>query len=147
MTADPITVTCDFTIEETAETLLKHKISGLPVLDHKAQLAGVVTQSDIFKALVSLSGLSKRGLSFAFMLEDRPGSIKEVTDIIRSSGGRIASILSSYDRVPEGHRKVFIRMYEVERRMLPTLKEKLYEKASLLYIVDHRENKREIFQL
>ena len=34
MTKNPITVSLDYTIEETAEILLKHKISGVPVIDH-----------------------------------------------------------------------------------------------------------------
>ena len=33
MTKDPITVPVDYTVEETAEVLLKRKISGVPVLD------------------------------------------------------------------------------------------------------------------
>lgn len=32
----------------------------------------------------------------------RPGSIKEVANIIRGYNGRIVSVLSSYERVPEG---------------------------------------------
>jgi len=53
--------------------------------------------------------------------------------------------LSSYDRVKEGHCKVYIRMYGVDRHQLQQLKEELKEKAELLYMVDLRENKREIY--
>jgi len=56
------------------------------------------------------------------------------------------SILSTYDHVREGYRKVFIRMYGVERDKLPQLEKELGEKAKYLYLVDHRENRREIFQ-
>jgi acetoin utilization protein AcuB len=94
--------------------------------------------------MVSLTGLKKRGIKFAFRLEDRPGSIKEVADIIREHGGRIAAILTSYDGVKEGYRKVYIRMYGVDRVKLPTLLEELKEDDKLLYMVDLRENKREI---
>lgn len=107
---------------------------------------GTITQTDIFKALVSLTGLSKRGISFAFLLDDRPGSIKEVADIVRKYGGRMASILSSYDQVPEGQRKVYIRMYNVERSKPLEVEKELKGKAKLLYMVDHRRNKREIYQ-
>jgi acetoin utilization protein AcuB len=145
MTKNPITVPLDHTVEETAEILLTNKISGAPVVDHEGQLVGTITQSDIFKVLVSLTGLSKRGISFSFMVEDRSGSIKDVTDIIRKYGGRIASILSSYDRVPKGNRRVYVRMYNIDRSKLPQLKDELREKAALLYMVDHRENVREIY--
>jgi len=57
----------------------------------------------------------------------------------------IVSILSSYEHVPEGYRKVYIRDYGVERKELKQLKKELKEKATLLYMVDHREDKRAIF--
>ena len=145
MTKNPITVPQNFTVEETAEVLLKHKISGAPVVDQNGQLVGTITQTDLFRVLISLTGVSKGGIQFAFQLEDRPGSIKEVADIIRLYGGRMVSILTSYDGVPEGYRKVFIRMHSIERAKLQQLKEELSYKAALIYMVDHRENIREIF--
>jgi len=146
MTKDPITVSFDYTIEETAEVLLKNKISGAPVVDHAGRLVGTITQVDIFRALISLTGVGSRGIQFAFRLEDRPGSIKEVADIIRLYGGRMASILSSYERAPKGYRNVYIRMYGIDRSRLPNLKDELRRKATLLYMVDHREGKREIYE-
>jgi acetoin utilization protein AcuB len=146
MTKNPVTVLSNFTIAETAEVLLKHNISGVPVVDEAGRVVGLITRNDIFKALVSLSALGKKGIQFAFRLEDRPGSIKEVTDIIRSCGGRLASILSSGEDVAPGYRKVYIRAYDVERSKMPQLMEDVKKKAVLLYYVDHRENKREIFE-
>ena len=145
MTKNPITVPQNFTVEETAEVLLRHKISGAPVVDQNGQLVGTITQTDLFRVLISLTGVGKGGIQFAFQLEDRPGSIKEVADIIRLYGGRMVSILTSYDGVPEGYRKVFIRMHSIERARLQQLKEELSYKAALIYMVDHRENIREIF--
>jgi len=144
MTKDPITVPSDYTIEETAEVLLEKNVSGVPVVDKK-KLVGVITQTDIFRALISLTGVGKRGIQFAFQVEDTPGSIKGITDIIREHGGRIVSILSSYENVPEGYRKVYIRDYGIERKELKQLKNQLKEKATLLYMVDHRDNKREVY--
>ena len=145
MTKDPITVPPDYTIGETAELLLEKKISGVPVVGRNGEVVGVITKADIFRALVSLTGLKRKGTQFAFELEDRPGSIKEVSDIIRGYGGRMVSILTSYDRAREGHRKVYISMYGVDRPQFQQLKEELKEKAELLYMVDLRENKREIY--
>ena len=146
MTKNPITVSFDYTIEETAEVLLKEKISGAPVVDHDGRLVGTITQVDIFRALISLTGVGSKGIQFALRLEDRPGSIKEVADIIRNYGGRMASILSSYERTPKGYRNVYIRMYGIDRQKLSNLKNDLEQKATLLYMVDHRENKREIYE-
>jgi acetoin utilization protein AcuB len=145
MTRVPITVPMDYTIEETAEILLNNKISGVPVVDHEGRLRGIITQTELFRTLITLTGLSKRGIQFAFQMEDRPGSIKETADIIRKYGGRVISILSHCGRVPTGFRKVYIRAYEIERSELEQLKEELKRSADLLYLVDHRENKREIY--
>lgn len=59
----------------------------------------------------------------------------------------MVSILTSYDQVREGYRKVYIRMYGIDRPKLHQLKEKLKEKAALLYMMDFRENKREVYAL
>lgn len=146
MTRPVITVPFDFTLEETAETLLNHKISSAPVVDHDGQLIGTITQTDLFRAMLSVTGLKKRGVQFAFQLGDRPGSIKEVADVIRKYGGRMASILSSYEQCPEGQRRVYIRMYGVDRDKMADLIQELKAKTAVLYMVDHRENRREIYE-
>jgi len=145
MTKDPITVPPDFTVEEAAELFLRKGISGAPVVDQEGQIVGTITKNDLFRVLVSLTGIGKRGIQFAFQIEDHPGIIKKMADIIRQYGGRMVSILSTYEGMPTGYRKVFIRMLGVERDKLPHLENDLRKKATLLYIVDHRENRREIF--
>jgi acetoin utilization protein AcuB len=145
MSKNPIAVSPDLTVEETAELLLNNKISGAPVVDDKGKVVGTITQTDLFRVLISLTGVGKRGIQFAFQIEDRPGSIKDLADPIRKHGGRMVSILTSYDNVPEGHRKVYIRMYGLDRGQLPDLKAEFARVAKILYIVDHRENKREIY--
>ena len=145
MSKNPITVPFDFTVEETAEILLRNKISGAPVVDQDGHVVGVITKEDLFQVLITLTGVGKRGIQFAFQMEDQPGSIKEVADIIRNYGGRMVSILSTYERVPKGSRKVYIRMFGVDRPKLSKLKKELSQKATILYMVDHREGVREIY--
>lgn len=145
MSKDLITVPPDYTAEETAQVLLKNKISGVPVVDDNGHVVGTITQTDLFRVLISLTGIGNGGIQFGFQVEDRPGSIKELADIIRGYGGRMVSILSSYDDVPEGYRKVYIRMRSIERSELPKLIQELESRAGLLYMIDHTENNREIF--
>jgi acetoin utilization protein AcuB len=145
MSKKPVTVPFDFTIEETASMLLENDISGAPVVDNDKQLVGVITQADIFRVIISLTGIAKKGIHFGFKVKDLPGSIKDVADIIRNYGGRMASILTSYERVPQGYRNVYIRAYGVDRSKFKNLLSDLRNIADLLYYVDHTENKREIF--
>lgn len=87
MSRPAITVPVDFTIEETAELLLENKISGAPVVDRHGQLAGVITKDDLFRALVALTGLKKRGLHISLLLADQPGTIMTVANRVREAGG------------------------------------------------------------
>ena len=145
MTGDPMTVPFDLTVEEAAEVILLKKISGMPVVDHEGDLVGIITLSDICRVIFSLTGFGKKGIQIAIQLTDKPHTLKEITDIIRSYGCRVSSILTSYDGVLEGHRKVYIRIFDIDRPFLESLMEEIKEKATLLYIIDHIEKKRMIF--
>lgn len=144
MSRAPVTISSDFTVEEAADVLLKNEISGVAVTDRQSQVVGVFTQTDINRVLVSVTGLWKGGIVFGFLQEDHPGSIKELTDTLRLYGGRLACILTSYERVAKGYRKVHIRVRGLDRSKLSQLKEELKNKATLLYAIDQRENTREI---
>jgi CBS-domain-containing membrane protein len=47
MTKDVITVRPDATIDDLARLLVKHDISGVPVVDDKGKLRGIVTENDL----------------------------------------------------------------------------------------------------
>ena len=145
MSKPAITVPQDFTIEEAAEILQRHKIAALPVVDSNGDLKGIITQHDLFSALVSLTGLHDRGLHIAILLADRPGSIMEVANLVRQIGGKMASIMTSYKRCQEGYRRVYFRVYNIDREKTDALLEQIGRMAQLLYMVDHRQNRRRIF--
>jgi acetoin utilization protein AcuB len=149
MTKNPITVPFDYTVEEAAEILLRNKISGVPVVGRDGNIVGTITQTDMFRVLISLTGIGSRGIQFGFLLEDQAGSIKEVADIIRKYGGRMVSILTSYERAPENYRHVYIRFFDVDREKLPEIKKEIQQTlragAQMLYMIDHRDNRREIY--
>ncbi|MBI5570027.1 MAG: CBS domain-containing protein [Desulfomonile tiedjei] len=147
MSRYPITIPDEFTMEEAAEVLLNNGISGAPCLDKDGRITGVITKNDMFKAFIALSGLAKRGVLFGFLLEDRPGSIKDVTDLIRKYNARLVSILTSYEKAPEGYRYVYIRAHDVNRETLPQLEQELKQTAKLLYKVDHRANTRAFYDV
>ena len=140
-----ITIPPDYTVEEAAVILLEKKISGLPVVDEKNQLVGIITRSDLFRVLISLTGLGQKGIQFAIRVKDKPGPIKEVRQLVHEYGGRIASILSSWDNVPPGRLNLYFRVYQIDRQNLPLLLDKIKELGILLYLVDHRENTRTIY--
>jgi len=65
MTASPHTVKPETPIEEAAALMNTYKIGALPVL-RDATLAGIITESDIFRAFVSLFGADEAGARITF---------------------------------------------------------------------------------
>jgi CBS domain-containing protein len=53
MTRHVRTVHPDDSMIDVAEVMLKHKISGLPVVDEAGLVVGMITESDIFRMLVT----------------------------------------------------------------------------------------------
>jgi CBS domain-containing protein len=47
MTADPVTVAPDASVEDVVRTMREHELPGLPVVDGDARLLGIVTESDL----------------------------------------------------------------------------------------------------
>jgi len=58
MTKEVVTVTPDQSIPEAARLLLEHKIGALPVLEVD-RLVGILTETDILKAYLSLGEVSE----------------------------------------------------------------------------------------
>jgi CBS domain-containing protein len=52
MTSQPVVIYQTSTVGNAAELMLEHKIGGLPVLDAADNLAGLITESDIFRLIV-----------------------------------------------------------------------------------------------
>ncbi|MBI4962890.1 MAG: CBS domain-containing protein [Desulfomonile tiedjei] len=145
MSQNPVTVPLNLTIEETAEVLMQHDISGAPVVDDAGHVRGIITKNDLFAALISMTGLAQKGVSFGFQVQDNAGSIKAVTDVIRKYGGRLVSIVSTYETAPQGYRQVYVRAFNLDRNTFPELVQELQKLAQVLYTVDHRDNTREFF--
>ena len=47
MTANPLTISPEAPLQEAIQTLAEKKISGLPVVDDKGKLVGIISESDL----------------------------------------------------------------------------------------------------
>jgi acetoin utilization protein AcuB len=103
-----VTTTPDTPVEEAAMLMLDENIGCLPVQDN-GNLVGIISDKDIFHALVDITGVRHGGNRICVTVEDRPGSIREVADIIRQHGFHLQGILTSYEGVKDGYRTVVIR--------------------------------------
>jgi acetoin utilization protein AcuB len=57
MTPSPITISPEESLGEAARLMMKHKISGLPVLEED-QLIGVISEADIFRLVIAENWIS-----------------------------------------------------------------------------------------
>jgi acetoin utilization protein AcuB len=95
-------------IEEASMLLMDNQIGCLPVLsEHK--LVGIISDQDIYRALVDITGVRHGGIRISVIISDRTGSIAAVADIVRSRGYRLQSIMTSYESVPRDKRALVIR--------------------------------------
>jgi acetoin utilization protein AcuB len=108
MTPRLTTTTPDTPIEEAALKLLENDIGCLPVVEGDV-LVGIISDQDIFRALVDITGVRHGGHRICLTVADVPGSIREVADLIRRHGFQLHGILTSYEKVPKGSRSVVVR--------------------------------------
>ncbi|WP_029457050.1 CBS and ACT domain-containing protein [Solidesulfovibrio alcoholivorans] len=133
MTKNVVAVTPEDTVEKAAVLLLRHNVGGLPVVDGENKVVGVITDSDIFKVLVSITGVLSGGIQFALDLPNVSGSLKTVLDDLKGHDVRIISILTSYDDATPDRRTVYIRVHPMDDAKAKALIERLGANHHLLY--------------
>ena len=136
MKTDVITISPEYSIVKAGETMLKNGLSGLPVVDSRKKVIGIITESDIFKILIDFSGIEEGKTIMGFRVEDSPGSIMEVVNTIRAREGRVAGILITYPEEEPGYRNVYIRIRNIASKRLDRIKDVLEENFDLLCIID-----------
>jgi CBS domain-containing protein len=76
MTHNPYTVRQDTPIQEAARIMLDHKIGGLPVVEDDDKVVGIITESDIFRMLISeWDYFTIQPLAYAKNLHMNPGLV------------------------------------------------------------------------
>jgi acetoin utilization protein AcuB len=94
-TADP-----QDSIENAAQEMYELKIGSLPVVaeEDEEELLGIVTSSDVMRALVTLAGLPEPGCRIEVRAPNRAGILAEVAGKIQDLGVDIFSVLSDPDQ-------------------------------------------------
>ena len=92
MTKEVISVTPEMPIEIAARMLVEHRIGGMPVLDDKRHVVGVITETDIFKAFVEMLGTGIPGVRLMLRVPNGKGVIAKLATAIAALGGNIVSV-------------------------------------------------------
>jgi len=139
MTRDPVTTSPESTVEHAAQLMLENTISGLPVVDEAGQVVGILTQSDVFRAFMHITGILQGGVQFALRLKDRPGLIKVVVDLLRERGARFVSLLTSYTSAQEGYRDIYVRVKNLSPEAVEAAKKELETRHEVLYVREEKD--------
>jgi acetoin utilization protein AcuB len=91
MSKNVITVPEDTPIEEAARLMADHKVSCLPVLRGK-ELAGIITETDLFKIFLELLGARRKGVRLTVQVTDKPGVLAGISQAIFAAGGNIIAL-------------------------------------------------------
>jgi acetoin utilization protein AcuB len=87
----------------------ERKVSCLPVLDRGQGLVGMITETDVLATFVDVMGLGEKGTRLTVALEDEPGKLFGVLEVIKNHNVNVASIYSPTFTV-EGKRMAVIRI-------------------------------------
>jgi acetoin utilization protein AcuB len=109
MKTSVVTTPPDTPIEEAAMIMHDKKIGCLPVIVGNT-LTGIISDRDLFRVLVDISGIRHAGHRIYLPVKDRPDAIKDASTIIRKHGFSLQSILTSYEGIKKGYRKLVIRL-------------------------------------
>jgi acetoin utilization protein AcuB len=93
MTREPRTTTPDAPLEAAARLMRDHKIGALPVTSNHA-LVGLITESDIFRAMVEVFETREHAVRITFALKPGEDVLPLVADIARRRALRVTSFMS-----------------------------------------------------
>ena len=103
-----ITITPDTLIEEAVQLMHDHKIGCLPVLEG-GKLYGIFTETDALDHLVDIFGIKQKGTRLTVALEDKPGSLLGILEVVKKHNLSVISIVTPSFLV-EGKRISAIRI-------------------------------------
>lgn len=135
MTKDPITLRPNDSVERAAVIMLENTISGLPVVDDEGKVVGMITQTDIFKVMISITGIHRGPIQVAIDVEDKEGILTEVLEVIKRYRTRIVSVLTSEDNVQPGRKEVYVRLTDMDDGELNDLVKGLNGHFKVLYAI------------
>ena len=101
MAEEPVTTHPQDPVGYAAKEMYERKINALPVVveeDDKEELVGIVTSTDVMRALVTLTGVHESGSQVQVEAPDRPGVLAEVAEVIHDLDVDILSALSSPEK-------------------------------------------------
>lgn len=132
MTKRVITVTEDWPLEEAARVMVEHKIGSLPIVRGN-QLVGIITETDIFRAMALALGGEPQCLRVMVRVPDVKGELAKLATQIAQLGGDIRSLVTLVGKESK-QGEITMKVLGVKREDMTSALEKIGVK-----VVDVRE--------
>lgn len=136
MIHDVITVSRYASLEDATYLMLKNKVGILPVVDNE-QVYGVITNRDIFKAFLEVSGYGEEGVRMRFVTEDEVGVLEHIIRLLVEENLNISNTVN----IPRKDGKVVIEVQIDGKVNLDLLKEKFENHNIQVDSIMHTEAK------
>ena len=134
-----VTVTPETTVAEAAQTMLRHDVSGLPVIDAKGKLVGMVTEGDLLRR--AETGTERRRPHW---LEFILGPGRLAADYVHAHGRKVEEVMTRkvYGVAPATPLEEVVQLMERHRiKRLPVVERDrvvgIVSRASLLPVLAH----------
>lgn len=95
MTHNVKTVYAGAGMEDAANLMYRERIASVPVVDEKGTLCGIVTDTDVFRAMVDIFGIARSATRITIDLKDKMGVIAELGKMFADRGINIISFVSN----------------------------------------------------
>ena len=119
MTETPLTVAPTLTVEEATQLMLKHHISGLPVLE-SGQLVGIITTSDILKAFLEITGATAESSLRVNIAANASTTLTDAAQVLTQAGGEVLGV-GTYGDLTENQRVFFVRVRGIDTTTASTV--------------------------
>ncbi|HAE22860.1 MAG TPA: hypothetical protein DCG47_11125 [Spirochaetaceae bacterium] len=136
MTKKVLTITEDLPVEEAGRIMADRKIGGLPVMKG-GKLVGIVTETDLFRALLQLLGGRRSGVRVTVQIPGAKGTFTKITGIISAAGGDIVGLgVSEAQGIPGDYWHMTLKVQDLSKKAVSAA----FSKAGI-EVVDIRETK------
>ena len=93
-------------VEEAAGLFYEHKISCIPII-HDGKLVGIVTETDLLRTMVELTGAHQPGSQIEIKVPNLAGVLSDITTVIKKKNANILSVLVYPDK-KDDHFKILV---------------------------------------
>jgi acetoin utilization protein AcuB len=104
-------------VEEIAAVFYEHKIGCLPITNNQ-KLVGIVTETDLLRTLVELTGAHQPGSQIEIRVPNLAGKLSDITGIIKSRKANILSVLVYPDKKDNQFKILVIRLQTMNPTVL-----------------------------